>query len=337
MKTELINKIQMMLFNSEFSADETQKIISVIQVCINDYDVVKKETALSTTVENDDADLLQRFFVAKAVEGCSKRTLEYYKQILKLFFLQVNKSVRDVTADDIRYYLAFCEINKGKSKVTLDNELRVLKSFYKYLTNEELIDKNPAIKISSIKKPKIKKKPFTEREVEKIRKAACNSDLFGSSTLRNTMIIEVLLSTGCRISELAGIKLTDINEDKILVHGKGAKDRYVYLSTVALMAVEEYLKSRTDDCPFLVYEPRGEKGMQQGGIGRLIRQIGEKAGVENCHAHRFRRTCATMALNKGMPMEQVSKMLGHETLDTTQIYAESTEENLRYSHKRFIG
>lgn len=258
----------------------------------------------------------------------------------------------DITTDNIRYYMAIRQRRDKVSKVTIQNEMRVLSSFFGWLYAEEIIKTNPMFRIDKIKTEKTKKEALTEMEVEKIRMIACDE--------REKMIIEVLLSTGCRVSELVNILITDIDNDRILVHGKGEKDRYVYLNARAKLAVEMYMRERHDSNPYLLARAKSVKEMDKklapdkmmswwknpdnvvdghldkSSIEVITRKMAERAGVERANPHKFRRTCATMALRRGMPVEQVSKMLGHENIETTQIYLDLTEDELEQAHRKYV-
>ena len=263
--------------------------------------------------------------------------------------------VDDITSEDIRLYMAKRLYQDKVTKTSVGNEIRAMSSFFSYIFNEELIDKNPMQRIEKIKKEKTKKEAFTELELEKMR-----AEL---KTNREKAIFEVLLSTGCRVAELVNIKTAEINGEEILVHGKGEKDRTVYLNAKAQWALNEYLSERSDSSPYLFpggyYEKQflrqksgnkriklkewyknpnlidESKHIDPGTIESTIRNIGKKAGVQ-AHPHKFRRTCATFALRRGMPIEYVSKMLGHEAISTTQIYLDLSEQDLKTAHRKYV-
>ena len=229
-----------------------------------------------------------------------------------------------------------------------------MSSFFTWLYGEGIITKNPMVGIETVKQPKTRKNAFNDDDVVKMRNELKNS--------KEKCIFEMLLSTGCRVSELVGIKIMDINEDaSILVHGKGQKDRFVYLNATARFAVDQYVKDRSDDSIWLFprmvsLEKFDKKGLQHrfygewyknpefvdnsdhmdaGTIESFVRKLGRKVGVD-AYPHKFRRTCATNALRNGMPIEMVSKMLGHEQLSTTQIYLDISDESLKYMHEKYV-
>lgn len=299
-----------------------------IRIILNDYDISKKSTEI--TIANDDKrqKAIQMFIVTKKVEGCTDRTIQYYIGVLRRFFNEINQRIEEITADQIRYYLAIRSTRDKLSKTSQDNELRVLKSFFKWCSGEEYIVKNPTENIKAVKKEKRIKKPFSERELELIRENA------GSK--RNKAIVETLYSTGVRVSELCGMNINDIQNDEIIVFGKGEKERTVYLNARAKIAIEEYLKERNDKEDALFIGERSSGRLSKGTIEKIVRNIGECAGIQNCHPHRFRRTAGTLALNRGMPLEQVQQMLGHEDIATTTIYARSEERNVKASHGKYV-
>lgn len=352
MRQELIEKIVFCLQTQDVEVADIRDRLTII---LNDYEVTTRETALTVRNEDKNRYYLRKFLIAKTVSGRTERTIKYYEKVIANILEKINKTADEITTDDIRYYLAIRERRDGVTKTTANNELRCLKSFYMYLQTEEEIEKNPCLKIEQIKTKKVKRPAFTEMEVEKIR-AACE-------TTREVAIVEILLSTGCRVTELTQMKINELKQDSIIVHGKGEKDRTVYLNAKAVMALEKYLKERKDTNPYIFckgiktvgapvkkgenqkvlkewykYPEKVEKDGHQdkSAIENVVRKIGKRAGVKKVHPHRFRRTCATFALRRGMPIEQVSKMLGHENISTTQIYLDLTEEELQQAHKKYV-
>lgn len=347
MKRELTEKIVYML-QSHGIADSG--ISAELIILLNDYDVTKKETALALCNEEENLMMLRKFLIAKTVVGCTERTIGFYRVSIGKVLEGINKPIREITTDDIRYYMALREKRDGVSRVTINNEFRSFRSFFGWLRREELIYRDPTERIEQLKEPKKKKYAFTEMEVEKMRSACKNS--------KETAIIEILLSTGCRVTELVGIKLDDLQGDTVLVHGKGNKERNVYLNAKTQIAIEKYLSDRSDTNAYLFPKmkpvtEREKKGVCEGyyriagniepdghmdksSVECTVRAIGKRSGVKKAHPHRFRRTCATFALRRGMPIEQVSKMLGHEQLSTTQIYLDLNEEDLKNAHRRYV-
>lgn len=344
MRQELTEKIMMCLMGRGINEPDIAQDITII---LSDYDITARETAVAVRNQDINQHCLKKFLIAKTVKGCSDRTIEQYETQINRILNEIGKPVSEITSDDIRLYIALRERRDKCTKTTVDNERRYLSSFFKFLVNEEMIEKDPTARIGQIKMEKKKKPAFKELEVEKIRNACTNAF--------ETAAVEMMLSTGCRVSELCNIKISEIDGDKLIVHGKGNKDRTVYLNAKAIVAVENYMKERTDSNPYLFPggyfksgpKDRGkwymnadkvdkERRYSTSGMEGKVRKIGKRAGVENVFPHRFRRTCATLALRRGMPLEQVSKMLGHEDLSTTQIYLDLSEEDLRMAHKKFV-
>ncbi len=328
-------------------------IKNILYIVCNNYEITSRCTEVAVINGDRNEELLKRFLIAKTVKGCTKRTIKYYGETIKKTLEEIGKTVDEITADDIRYFMAVRQRRDRISKTTIGNEIRNLGSFFQWLYAEELIRKNPMTRVDRVKQDKTQKEALTDMEIERIRMAACGE--------REKAIIELLLSTGCRVTELVNIMLSEIDGNRVLVHGKGCKDRYVYLNARAELAVEVYLEARTDRNPYLF--PRGKSiaKMERRGIGQkdycdwwknadnvvdghsdassiesITRKIAKKAGVERANPHKFRRTCATMALRRGMPIEQVSKMLGHVEISTTQIYLDLSEDDLALAHKKYV-
>lgn len=327
-----------------------------ITIAVSKYDIAKSETSLIVYEGDVNEMVLKRFLAAKIAQGCSNRTIVYYRNSISATLDMINKPYMDVTADDIRLWLAKRIHQDLVSKTTANNERRCLSSFYGWLQKEEILLKNPMTKIDAVKETKKKKKAFDQMEIEQIR--------FACSTSRETAMIEVLISTWCRVSELVQIRKDEIRDNKLIVHGKGDKYREVYLNAKSILAINAYLSDRTDDNPYLF--PRAKyagdvvkmcKGthrrleaewykkpgfvdeslhMDTGTVEGIVRRIGKRAGVQNTHPHRFRRTGATTALRNGMPLIQVSKMLGHESIGTTQIYLDISDEELEMAHRKYV-
>lgn len=350
-RDDVINKLIMWASEHGISPSESKYDLYMI---LNNVEITSRCTEVAELKEDRNEMLLKKFLVAKNVKGCTPRTIRYYRISIKKILEQIGKTVDDITTDDIRYYMALRLRRDKVSRVTLGNEIRNLSSFFQWLYAEEIIRRNPMNKVDRIKIQKTSKEAFTEMEIEKLRSAAEGE--------KNKMIIELLLSTGCRVSELVQIQISEIEEDRILVHGKGQKDRFVYMNAKAQLAVENYLKERKDRNPYLL--PRmipvtsklgknieqkrmkdwwkkpeliDEGHADKGTVEVITRRLAQKTGIERANPHKFRRTCATMALRRGMPIEQVSKMLGHEEISTTQIYLDLTEDELALAHKKYVN
>lgn len=349
-RKDLINELlqYIMPFTQDLTVAE-----NTLYILLNKYEITSRCTEIAEMQGDRNTYLLKKFLVAKTVKGCTPRTLKYYKCVTTRALASIGKTVDDITADDIRYYMAVRQQRDKVSKTTIANERRNLSSFFGWLYKEELIKSNPMSKVEVIKKEKTKKEALTEMEIERIRAVVKNE--------KEKAIIEILLSTGCRVSELVNIKLSEIEGNRVLVHGKGEKDRYVYLNAKAELATEIYISTRSDKNPWLfpkgvscekiVKKGAGRKSveewwknpkniaeghMDKSSIGTTCRKLAKRAGVKRANPHKFRRTCATLALRRGMPVEQVSKMLGHEQISTTQIYLDLTEGELAQAHEKYV-
>jgi site-specific recombinase XerD len=279
----------------------------------------------------DNESIVKKFLVTKKLEGCTDRTIAFYASETALFFRKINKSFFYITTDDIRYYLAL-RMQGGAGKITLDNSRRVLSSFFTFLSEEDLIQKNPMLKIKKVKADKVIKKPFTEEDIEKLR--------INCKNVRERAMMEFFLSTAARVSEVALLKKDAIDwaKNMAIVWGKGNKERPVYINATAKLWVTKYLDSRKDDSPFLfVWENKNKNHVAAGRIEQMFRELGNRAGVKNCHPHRFRRTAATFASMRGMPLEQIQRMLGHSQISTTMIYTTVDDNDVQYSHAKFLG
>lgn len=338
MKEQLINNACLM-FGRAFEGIDLNTVRNILTVTLADCEITKYTKAVQVYTGEPTARIIMAFGVAKRVNGASDKTVRYYTYILNQFFEKVGMRIDEVKANDIRLYFAKRELDDHVSAVTRNNERNVLCSFFQWLQDEELITVNPMRKIPKIKTRKEQRKAFSAMELEKIR-ANCRNET-------ETAIIEVLISTGCRVSELCGIKLTDIEGERVTVHGKGNKDRTCYLTAKAQLAIEEYkqteyFKKRYNlgsEYLFMRKRFEGNEFMKPAGtssIENITKRIGKTAGVSNCHPHRFRRTCATMALERGMPIERVSHMLGHESIETTQVYLDLNEAGLMEAHRKYV-
>ena len=326
-----------------------------IAMVLNDYEVRKEETQLIVYEGDLNDQILKRFLMAKIARGLSARTVQFYKNSISFSLERINKPYNEITADDIRAYLAVRVHRDGVSKTTANNERRNLSSFYCWLQKEAILLQNPMNRVELIKETKKKKNAFSQMEIEKIRNSC--------KTTMETALVEILISTWARVSEIAAIRLSEISGNHIIVHGKGDKDRDVYLNAKAQLAIEKYIGDRHDENPYLFPKARyagdvrnlgrGKKGFSmyewykvpdlvgdghrdKSSIEHTIRKIGRIAKVENTHPHRFRRTGATFALRNGMPLMQVSKILGHESIGTTQIYLDISDKELEQAHEKWV-
>ena len=336
MIAEIIDNITMgMMQQGLCDQNKIRDIRTIIGDVLSRYEISPRQTSI-VPHDNIDIELITRFFVAKATAGLSEKSLAYYKFVLQKSLLRIGKRLKNIDTDDIRAYLTMRRMEKV-SNATLDNERRILSSFFTFLNDEGLINKNPTKRVEKVKQKKTRKLPFTEEEMENIRMAAKND--------RDRAIIEFLYSTGCRVSEMVALNISDIDFKKreVLVLGKGNKERTVFLSPRCVATLHLYLNGRKDKNPALFVSDgirsqhkKDKFRFTAAGVEDMIRKAGRKCGIEKAHPHRIRRTTATFALRRGMPIEQVSKMLGHESLETTTIYASSTVEEVKMSHEKFL-
>lgn len=311
--------------------EEMQLILQELQMFSNDYDIQKKETSV-VPYEEQLPDCYRVYMVAKKIEGLSKGTLQTYKLYLEHFLLNVCKPIEEITANDIRVYLYTYQQTRKVTNRTMDGRRLVLNTFFDWCFQEGYLLQNPCRQIHPIKYEMKMVEPLTGIELELIRDAC--------KTKREKALIETFYSTGCRVSEMAALTKNDIDFRKGEVHllGKGAKHRISYINAKAEVALKKYLLSRSDDNSALfVSERKPYKPLQKSAIERIIKNIGERSGVgRRVYPHLIRHTTATDALERGMNVAEVQKILGHEKLDTTMIYAKVCQENVKFDHKRFI-
>lgn len=361
MRDELMTKIINLMMLYDIPVDEVNAKLFLI---MEPYEITARTTEVAVTNDESADKYIKLFLLNKRVAGRTDRTLNLYNLALRMFFRECNKPPTEVTGDDIKLFLAVKEVRDGASKCYLGNLLRPISSFYAWMLREEHISRNPMNKVDNVKQPKTQKTAFTEMQIEQLRMAIRDEDI------RLKLIFEMLLSTWCRVSELTHIKISDISEDRnsVIVHGKGQKDRICYINAKAHLFLVRYLAERKDNSdwlfpgcaikvaegencfseackhagvkPYMWWKAPGLISNEPVGNGLVevaVRKLGKKAGVEHTHPHRFRRTGATFALRRGMPIEQVSKLLGHESIETTQIYLDISERELEQGHKKYVG
>ena len=305
----------------EFLNDE---LLNKLMDLVSQIEDVQKETP-------SNAELLKLFETAKNVEGCSPKSMKYYLYVLKAFLSKVTIPVKEITTDDIRNYLDSFSSEKV-SKVSMDNIRRVISSFFSWLEEEDYIRKNPVKRIHKIKSIKAIKLAFNDENIENL-KDNCFS-------LRDKVIIELLASTGMRVGELVNLNITsvDFENKECIVLGKGGKQRKVYFDSKTKIHLQHYIDLRIDKNEALfvsMFKPFNR--LQISGVEIMLRKLGAKANISKVHPHRFRRTLATKAIDKGMPVEQVQILLGHTKIDTTMHYAIVDQTNVRNSYRRYIG
>ena len=288
------------------------------------------ETPQKEEISNNE--YLKMFIDAKRIEGCSMRTLSYYQVTVEHLLSQITCPIRKITTDQIRCYLANYQKRNNCSKVTVDNIRRNISSFFSWLEEEDYILKSPMRRIHKIKTKQAVKEIISDEIIERLRD--------NCKCLRDLAMIDLLYSTGIRVGELVGLNISDINfeERECVVYGKGDKERRVYFDAKAKLHLQNYIESRVDNNPalFATLDAPYDR-IKISGVEIRIRELGRKLDIEKIHPHKFRRTMATRAIDKGMPIEQVQKILGHSQIDTTMKYAIVNQNNVKTSHRRYIA
>ncbi len=277
-------------------------------------------------------DYVSTFIAAKRVEGCSDKTLRYYESTLHNVLFVVNKAINEITTDDLRVYLDDYQRKSGASKTTIDNIRRILSSFFSWLEDEDYIVKSPVRRIHKVKTCKTVKETYSDEALELMRD--------NSGCIRDLAIIDMLASTGMRVGELVKLNKEDIDfqERECVVLGKGNKQRKVYFDARTKIHLQNYLLSRNDNNEALfVSLQRPHNRLQISGVEIRLRELGQRLDIHKVHPHKFRRTLATMAIDKGMPIEQVQQLLGHESVDTTLQYAMVNQANVKQAHHKYLG
>lgn len=280
----------------------------------------------------NNSEFLQRFLEAKKIEGCSERTIQYYRTTVNKLLSKVTQPIRKVTTEDMREYLVDYQKVNNCGKTTIDNVRRNISSFFSWLEEEDYILKSPMRRIHKIRSKKTVKKVITDEEIERLRD--------GCTCLRDVAMIDLLYSTGIRVGELVRLNVSDVNfnERECVVFGKGDKERRVYFDAKAKIHLQDYLNSRNDDNPALfVTLDRPFDRLKISGVEIRLRELGRSLNLEKIHPHKFRRTMATRAIDKGMPIEQVQKILGHSQIDTTMQYAIVNQNNVKAAHRKYIS
>lgn len=331
MKEELMNKIiqgmLMLLDNAQMG-----HLLEVLNCALFGYEIQKTDCVKDENIEQENMRLLDAFIAAKNIEGCSEKSLKYYRATIEAMFAVTGKGVLHITTEDLREYLTNYQEEKKSSKVTIDNIRRILSSFFTWLEDEDYILKSPVRRIHKVKAATVVKETYSDEELE-VMKDGCDNP-------RDLALLEMLASTGMRVGELVLLNKADINfeERECIVFGKGSKERVVYFDAATKIHLQEYLNSRTDDNEALFVSLKAPYDrLQIGGIEVRLRALGEKLDLSKVHPHKFRRTLATTAIDKGMPIEQLQRLLGHQRIDTTLQYAMVKQSNVKLAHRKYIG
>lgn len=304
-----------------------EKLREVLQFSLASYDIKEKE-------KQDDVEenFVELFLSAKRIEGCSEKTLKYYESTIRAMLYDIQKDVKQVVTDDIRKYLTEYQEIKKSSKVTIDNIRRILSSFFSWLEDEDYILKSPVRRIHKIKTGINVKETYSDEALELMRDKC--------TELRDLAMIDMFASTGMRVGEMVLLNINDIdfNERESVVFGKGSKERIVYFDARTKIHLLNYLQSRNDNNPALFVSLKAPHNrLKIGGVEKRLRELGKSLGLNKVHPHKFRRTLATMAIDKGMPIEQLQQLLGHRKIDTTLQYAMVKQSNVKMAHRKYIG
>lgn len=329
MKTEVISNITKDMEDS-LTDYQLNKLKESLIINFEGVEFIIKTDELKHQEELDEnRNMIESFISSKQVEGCSSRTIKYYKEIIEKFVNDFDKSIKQISTNEIRTYLSNY---KDSSSITIDNIRRVLSSFFSWLEDEDYIIKSPVRRIHKIKTAVVVKEVLTDENLERLRDECEN--------IRDLSLIELLISTGMRVGELVNLNVNSLNfEDRsCIVLGKGNKEREVYFDAKTKLHLKEYISKRNDSNDALFVSMRKpHQRLTISGIELIIRTLGINSNINKVHPHKFRRTLATMAIDKGMPVEQVQKLLGHVKIETTMNYALVNQSNVKISHRRYIA
>lgn len=326
MKETLIREVQRRML-PHLNNEQLMQLGSVLEEVLH---ALKIEKGQIPKVEPKNP--IHAFISAKRVEGCSEKTLIYYRKTIETMTESIAKIPQEITTEDLRNYLTTYQLRRGSSKVTIDNIRRILSSFFSWLEDEDFILKSPIRRIHKVKTAKVVKDTYTDEALELMRDHC--------TTSRDLAIIDLLASSGMRVGEMVALNREDINfnERECVVFGKGSKERLVYFDARTKIHLQNYLEQRTDNNPALFVSLKSpHERLMIGGVETRLRELGERLKLTKVHPHKFRRTMATSAIDKGMPIEQVQQLLGHQKIDTTMHYAMVKQQNVKLAHRKYIG
>ena len=310
--------------------EQAMHLQSVLGKVLMKYKIIEIDNSMA--VESTNEQMVTKFIEAKRIEGCSEKTLVYYRKTIDTMLDGVGKEVIHIMTEDLRNYLTSYQERKQLSRVTVDNVRRILSSFFSWLEDEDYILKSPVRRIHKVKTAVSIKETYSDEALESMRD--------NCEELRDLAMIDMLASTGMRVGEMVLLNRTDINfnERECVVLGKGNKERVVYFDARTKIHLQNYLDSRTDNNEALFVTLRFPYNrLTINGIETRLRELGKKLGMKKVHPHKFRRTLATMAIDKGMPIEQLQKLLGHKRIDTTLHYAMVKQSNVKAAHRKYVG
>lgn len=328
MRNNIVDAV-LMAMNGLLDSISSDRLQSVLLSELDKYEVQERTTEI--VVRDGSAEgLLRKFLATKRIEGKSENTIKYYNDVIGTFVNHLDRRIFEVTAFDLRLYLSMYKEKRKVNNRTLENTRKVLSSFFSWLYDEEFIPHNPCRAVKQIKYDKVIRKPFSGEQLEKLKNSCTNA--------RDMALVHFLHATGCRVSEVVAVDITDIDfqNRELVVYGKGGKERTVYLTTVAAMYIQEYISSREDDSKAL-FVGKGSKRIKKNAIETILRKLGKRAGVDNVHPHRFRRTLATELIDRGAALQDVQRILGHEDIRTTQVYVYVQQRNVKNTYERYAA
>lgn len=316
----------------KFDQEISQDILNIINRHLYKYDIVEKESSALLSFDSKTEYYLKIYVGTKRLEGKSEKTLrQYYREIKLLLAFLGGCPIEKVTTNGVKLYLMTMKEERNLQNSTLENMRAYLNAVFTWFTNEKIIESNPCQSIVPIKIIKKVRESFSAEELDKIRESC-------KDNIRNLIIVNFLYSTGCRVSELCSINISDLNFEKkyVIILGKGSKERKVYLTDELCDILKKYLETRDDDNPALFISQKRKQRLSGNGIRSILHSLEAESGVKNIHPHRFRRTLATDLLNKGMPIQDVAKLLGHSRVETTQAYYYHTDDKVEAEFRKYI-
>ena len=331
MNDEFVNDVlrDMLAYLDNGQAEQLRR---VLKHNLSGYEIRQRADSTAEDASAENARLTGAFLSAKRIEGCSEKSLSYYRKTIETMSEKIGKGITHITTNDLRTYLTDYQTERKSSKVTIDNIRRILSSFFSWLEDEDYILKSPVRRIHKVKTAVTIKETYTDEALETMRDH-CDS-------LRDLALIDMLASTGMRVGELVLLNRDDINfeERECVVFGKGSKERLVYFDARTKIHLQNYLAQRTDSNNALFVSLKAPyERLQIGGVESRLRELGKRLSLPRVHPHKFRRTLATMAIDKGMPVEQLQRLLGHQRIDTTLQYAMVKQSNVKIAHRKYIG
>lgn len=331
MKEEFVNDVlrDMLAYLDNGQAEQLRRVLNHN---LSGLEIQRDEKFDTIATGEENSRLTNAFLSAKRIEGCSEKSLAYYRKTIETMTEKIGKGITHITTNDLRSYLTDYQTERKSSKVTIDNIRRILSSFFSWLEDEDYILKSPVRRIHKVKTATTIKETYTDEALETMRD--------NCETLRDLAMIDMLASTGMRVGELVLLNRDDINfeERECVVFGKGSKERIVYFDARTKIHLQNYLAQRTDSNNALFVSLKAPyERLQIGGVETRLRELGKRLSLPRVHPHKFRRTLATMAIDKGMPVEQLQRLLGHQRIDTTLQYAMVKQSNVKIAHRKYIG